>query len=383
MFEEILEYIRDVYQSDDFIPLHIPTISKIDKDYVSDCLNSTFVSSVGKYVDQFEQHISKFTGAKSSIATVNGTAALHAALSLKGVKQGDEVICQPFTFIATSNAISYCGANPVFVDIESKFLSLCPNKLDDFFKQNTKFKNGSCYNIATGKKISAVIIMHSFGMPGLVNEVLEVCKKNGVILVEDAAESLGSWVDGKHTGLIGDVGVLSFNGNKIITTGGGGMILFKNKEDGEKAKHLTTTAKLPHKWEYNHDMVGFNYRLPNLNAAMGVAQMEKINSFLKIKREIAIKYDNMISQMQKVSLFKEDENRKSNYWLNALIFDDPHDRDSFLEVSNNNGIMTRPPWGLLSEQKPYKHCFSGDLSVSREFASRIANIPSSVIGYED
>lgn len=378
MFEKIIKIVREVYNSNDFIPLHIPSLNEEDKSHVIECLDSTFVSSVGKFVDEFECQIEEFTGAKKAVATVNGTAALHIALKLVGVKYGDEVICQPFTFIATCNAIHYAGANPVFIDIEKDSLALCPDKLEDFFKNHTKLSNGSRINNFTGKPIRAVVIMHSFGLPGKIFELKRVCDSFNIPLVEDAAESLGSYVNGVHTGVIGDVGVFSFNGNKIITTGGGGMIVTNDKKKGEIAKHLTTTAKIPHSWDYNHDTIGYNYRLPNLNAALGVSQMKKINDFILNKREIAAEYECHFKELDGVKFFKEKEGCKSNYWLNALIFDDPSEQKAFLKFSNENGVMTRPAWGLMNNQKPYKDSFKMDLSNADYFSQRIVNIPSSV-----
>lgn len=381
MIEKIVKDIRTIY-GEEFIPLHIPFLDDTDKAHIVECIDSTFVSSVGKFVDEFEDLTAAFTGAKKAVATVNGTAALHTALKLMGVERDDEVVCQPFTFIATANAIHYCGAEPIFIDIEEEYLSLCPIKLRLFFENDTELKDGQRINKITGKRVRAVVMMHSFGMPGKVVEVYEVCKEFGVPLVEDAAESLGSYYKGVHTGVIGDIGILSYNGNKVMTTGGGGMILCKSEELGLKAKHITTTAKKAHRWAYDHDIIGFNYRLPNLNASLGVAQMKKLTNFLKKKRKVADVYSSMFSNIEGVKFFREDEDRVSNYWLNALIFDNPKLRDEFLQYSNDNGVMTRPPWGLMNEQEPYKNCFKKDVSVSKHFAERLVNIPSSVIDYE-
>ena len=324
MLDKIVKDVRSIYGSEGFIPLHVPSLDDTDKAHVIDCLDSTFVSSVGKFVDEFEDLTASFTGAAKAVATVNGTAALHTALVLMGVKSNEEVVCQPFTFIATANAIHYCGAAPVFVDIEEEYLSLCPVKLRMFLENETIEKNGSRINKHTQKRLGAVVMMHSFGMPGKVQEVYQVCKEFGLPLIEDAAESLGSFVDGVHTGVIGDIGILSYNGNKVMTTGGGGMILCKSEDLGQKAKHITTTAKKAHRWAYDHDQIGFNYRLPNLNAALGVAQMKKLPSFLKKKRKVAELYNEMFSGLEGVKFFKEKNNRVSNYWLNALIFEDPN-----------------------------------------------------------
>lgn len=285
-FKDIVEFIRELYGGQEFVPLHEPRFSGNEKKYVQECIESTFVSSVGAFVDEFEKQFAKFTGSKYAIATVNGTAALHTALLLAGVSREDEVITQPLTFVATCNAISYIGAHPVFVDIDKETLGLSPEKLKEFLSQNTEVINGECVNKTTKRIIKAVVPMHTFGLPTKINELMGVCKEYSISLIEDAAESLGSYNEGKHTGTFGLLGAFSFNGNKIITTGGGGMVVTDNEELAKKAKHMTTTAKIPHSWEYDHDMVGYNYRLPNLNAALGCAQMELLPKFLKRKRQL-------------------------------------------------------------------------------------------------
>ena len=382
MINNLIKDIKSIYGKGGFIPLHVPCLNKVDRDKVMDCLDSSFVSSVGQYVDQFESEIKSFTGAEYAVATVNGTAALHTALHLLGVTYNHEVICQPFTFIATTNAISYCGAFPVFVDIEQDYLSLCPAKLRSFLEQECLHKKDGIFNKHTKRKIAAVVMMHSFGMPGKIHEVKAVCDEFNLLLIEDAAESLGSLYEGKHTGTIGHIGIFSFNGNKIITCGGGGMLVTNNEIIGCRAKHLTTTAKIPHKWEYHHDEIGYNYRLPNLNASLAVAQMSKLSDFVDIKRKISDRYNDLLQNYPDIKLIRENENRKSNYWLNAIIFKSKSVRDKFLETSNSNNVMTRPPWDLISNQRPYKDCYCFDNTVSLEMASRIANIPSSVINYE-
>ena len=291
-FEKVVELVRSIYQSDDYIPLHAPVFNGNEKKYLNECIDTTYVSSVGKFVDLFEEQIADFTGAKKAVSVVNGTAALHAALTLVGVKPGDEVITQSLTFIATCNAISYCGALPAFVDVDLDTMGLSPHSLNKFLEDNCKKADGNIINIKTGNRVSACVPMHTFGHPVRIKEIAHICNEWNLPLVEDAAESLGSSVGEEHTGLFGKCGILSFNGNKTITTGGGGMILTNDEEFGALAKYITTTAKIPHKWEFNHDMIGFNYRMPNINAALGCAQLEQLPRVLEIKREIATKYKN-------------------------------------------------------------------------------------------
>jgi perosamine synthetase len=327
--------------------------------------------------------IAEYTGAKYAIATVNGTAALHIALMLSGVKPDDEVISQPLTFIATTNAISYCGAKPLFIDVDKDTLGLSPEKLEHFLKTNTiQEYNDSigkkyCINKATNKHISACVPMHTFGHPCRVDEIKEICKKYNISLVEDAAESLGSYYKGQHTGTSGDFGVLSFNGNKIITTGGGGMIITNNEKFAKLAKHLTTQAKIPHKWEYKHDYIGYNYRLTNIAAALGVAQIEQLPGFIKNKRELANNYMSFFKDTD-IEFFIEPENSQSNYWLNAIILPDRKKRDEFLKVTNEKGIMTRPIWELMNRLTMFNDCQNGGLENAEWLADRVVNIPSSV-----
>ncbi|EDP73501.1 LegC family aminotransferase, partial [Hydrogenivirga sp. 128-5-R1-1] len=343
-----------------------------------DTIRSTFVSSVGEYVNEFERKIAKYTGAKFAVATVNGTSALHTALLLSGVKEGDEVITQLLTFVATCNAIKYCGAEPVFVDISLKTLGMSPESLKEFLDKNAEERNGYAYNKITGRRIKACVPMHTFGHPVEIDKIIEICSEYNIDVIEDAAESLGSFYKNKHTGTFGKFGVLSFNGNKIITTGGGGMILTNDEELAKKAKHITTTAKVPHPYEYFHDEIGYNYRMPNINAALGVAQLEQLENFLKIKRKIAQEYK-IFFDKKGINFFTEPENSYSNYWLNAVILDNKKQRDEFLEITNKNGIQTRPVWTLMYKLPMYKNCFKTDTPNAEYIEERVVNIPSGVI----
>lgn len=377
MFNDTINFIKRLYNSDSFIPLHEPRFFGNEQKYLKECIDSTFVSSVGKFVDKFELEVAKFTGAKHAIATVNGTAALHIALLMAGVKRDDEVITQPLTFIATCNAISYIGANPVFVDVDRDTLGLSPEKLEHFLAKNTEIINNECINKITKKRIKAVIPMHTFGLPISMDELLGVCNKYGLVVVEDAAESLGSFYKGKHTGTYGLLGTLSFNGNKTITTGGGGMIVTNDAILAKKAKHITTTAKVPHRWDFEHDLIAYNYRLPNLNAALGCAQMESLAEFLDNKRELASIYKTYFDDKSE-HFIDEPENTKSNYWLNALIMTDKHTRNIFLKETNDNGVMTRPVWKLMNKLHMYSSAQTGNLENAIWLEERVVNIPSSV-----
>lgn len=377
MYKDTIDFIKGLYNTNQFIPLHEPRFVGNEKKYLIECIDSTFVSSVGKFVDQFEADVAKFTGAKYAIATVNGTAALHIALLMAGVKQNDEVITQPLTFIATCNALSYIGAKPIFVDVDRDTLGLSPEKLAHFLDNNTEMVHGECVNKTTKRKIKAVVPMHTFGLPININALTEVCEKFNIKVVEDAAESLGSYYKGKHTGTSGLLGTLSFNGNKTITTGGGGMILTNNEELAKKAKHITTTAKIPHRWDFEHDMIAYNYRLPNLNAALGCAQMESLSSHIKNKRELASVYQNFFKNKAQQFVL-EPKDTKSNYWLNALIFSDIKERNNFLEETNDNGVMTRPIWKLMNNLSIYCEAQTGNLENAMWLEDRVVNIPSSV-----
>lgn len=372
------QFVRDIYRTNNFIPLHEPRFQGNEKKYVLDTIDSTFVSSVGAYVNDFEDKVQQFTGCTKAIATVNGTAALHIALLLAGVKRDDIVITQALTFVATCNALSYIGAEPLFIDVSLKTLGLCPKALDAYLQENTFLdEQGICKHKATNKRISAIVPMHTFGHPVEIDELQQVATKWHIALVEDAAESLGSYYKGKHTGTFGLVSALSFNGNKVITTGGGGMVLCQDAELGIRAKHITTTAKIPHPYEFYHDENGFNYRLPNLNAALGCAQMEGLEGFLARKRVLAQQYQNFFKDSD-ISFVVEPEYCQSNYWLNAIVCKDKAQRDMILDETNSNKVMTRPIWTLMTKLPMYQNALQGDLTNSLWLEERVVNIPSSV-----
>jgi dTDP-4-amino-4,6-dideoxygalactose transaminase len=434
-YQHIIDFISSLYPNRDFIPLHEPYFGGNEKKYLADCVDSTFVSSVGKYVGRFEEMIRDFTGAKYAIATVNGTAALHVALKLAGVEQGDLVITQPLTFIATCNAISYCGAEPVFVDIDRDTLGMSPESLEAWLAANTVIQDGACYylpridanektrmnanraqeqghkrvveqnasnarndqllsqtpdnplvdirdlsfvSISGKQQISACVPMHTFGHPCRIDRIVEICNRYHIPVVEDSAESIGSYYKGQHTGTFGKLGILSFNGNKTITTGGGGMIITNDDTLGPLAKHITTTAKKPHPWKFEHDMVGFNYRMPNVNAALGCAQMERLKDILENKRNTAHVYRDFFSQVAEIEYIPEPSDTISNYWLNVILLKNLEEREEFLRQSNENKVMTRPAWILMNELEMFKNSLTSDLRVSMEIANRLVNIPSSV-----
>jgi perosamine synthetase len=379
---EIIQRIESVIsrqEQGDFVPLHTPEFSGNEKDYLIDCIDSNFVSSVGEFVDRYERMLEAYTGAKRAVVTVNGTAALHAALHLMGVTAGDEVLVPAFTFIATANAVSYCGATSHFIDVEEKTLGVDPEKLRTYLGQIGTTKYGQCCNRHTGALIKAIVPMHAFGHPVRMHELVDVCQEFGIVVVEDAAESLGSFYKEVHTGNFGKLAALSFNGNKIITTGGGGAILTNDEELGRLAKHVTTTAKVPHRWEFVHDRIGFNYRMPALNAALGCAQMEQLPDMLKRKRTLAMKYAKAFSDIEGVKFFAEPEHSKSNYWLNALVLEkeDLELRDVLLEQTNDAGLMTRPVWTLMHQLSMFKDNPRMDLAAAESLSKRIVNIPSS------
>lgn len=372
------QFVRDIYDTDQFIPLHEPRFIGNEKKYVLDTIESTFVSSVGAFVTDFEEKIQTFTGSKRAVATVNGTAALHVALLMAGVQREDIVITQALTFVATCNALSYIGAEPLFIDVSLKTLGLCPKALDEYLEEHAFIDDlGVCRHKNCNKRISAVVPMHTFGHPVELDELLAVSKKWHLILVEDAAESLGSYYKNQHTGTLGLVSALSFNGNKVITTGGGGMVLCQEEALGAKTKHITTTAKIPHPYEFYHDENGFNYRMPNLNAALGCAQMENLTDFLEKKRQLARQYQEFFKDADTTFVI-EPENCRSNYWLNAIICADKTHRDNVLEGTNKGQVMTRPIWTLMTKLPMYKNALQDHLSNSKWLEERVVNIPSSV-----
>ena len=378
MFENVINFIQDAYKTKEFIPLHEPRFVGNEKKYLNECIDSSFVSSVGKFVDEFEEKIANYTGAKYAIATSNGTSALHISLLLADVDQNSEVITQPLTFVATCNAISYCGAQPIFVDVDRDTMGLSPSALKEFLENNTSVKNQQCVNNKTGRVIKACMPMHTFGHPCRIDEIKDICDKYHIFLIEDAAESVGSIYKGKHTGNFGQVGVMSFNGNKIITAGGGGCIITSDKALAKKAKHLTTTAKVAHKWNFYHDMVGYNYRMPNLNAALLVAQLENLDNFIHSKRKLADAYEEFFKATD-YTFVKEIAECKANYWLNSIILKNKQQRDKFLNETNSQNVMTRPIWTLMSKLPIFENAQCGDLTNSEWLEECTVNIPSSVI----
>jgi perosamine synthetase len=416
-YQPIIDFIRSLYPNREIVPLHEPYFGGNEKRYVLDCIESTFVSSVGKYVDRFEEMIRDFTGAKYAIATVNGTAALHIALKLAGVQQGDLVITQPLTFVATCNAITYCGAEPVFVDIDPDTLGMSPDSLELWLSTNTiiqddvcylkdvhklhelsqvhestnlhklsqinelqeSFENNSCkfVEIRGPRRISACVPMHTFGHPCKIDRITEICNRYHIPVVEDAAESIGSYYKGQHTGTFGKLGILSFNGNKTITTGGGGMILTNDDELGPLAKYITTTAKKPHPWKFEHDMIGYNYRLPNINAALGCAQMEMLPEILKNKRKTAKSYQVFFNNLKDVTFIQEPSDSIANYWLNAILLKNEEERNIFLEQTNSQKVNCRPAWILMNKLPMFSKSICSDLLESYKVEEKLVNIPSS------
>ena len=376
--QNIVDFIKETFKTNEFIPLHEPRFIGNEKKYLNDCIDSTFVSSVGKYVDTFEKEFAKTVGSKYAIATVNGTAALHISLILADVQKDDEVITQALTFIATCNAISYIGAKSIFVDVDLNTMGMSPKSLKEFLESNCELTNNQCINKTTKKIIKACVPMHTFGHPCRIDEIKEICDVWNITLVEDAAESLGSYYKEKHTGTFGKIAAFSFNGNKIITSGGGGVIVTDDETIAKRAKHITTTAKIPHPYEYVHDQIAYNYRLPNINAALLVAQLEQLDGFLKSKRELALKYKEFFSK-EDINFIEELKDSRTNYWLQAVLLKDKNQRDEFLEFTNKNGVMTRPIWKLMNELKMFKDCQKDDLKNSKYLEERVVNIPSSVI----
>lgn len=375
--ELLVEFVRELYRTNDFIPLHAPSFNGNENSYVQETIDSTFVSSVGKFVDEFEARLETYTSTPKAVATVNGTAALHAALYAAGVVRGDIVITQALTFVATCNALYHMGAEPAFVDVSPMSLGLCPKALEAFLQEYAIIREDGCFLLESGQRIKAVVPMHTFGHPVELDELVVVCEKWNLTLVEDAAESLGSLYKGRHTGTIGEYGAMSFNGNKLITTGGGGVVLCSSKENGERVKHITTTSKVAHPYEFFHDEPGFNYRMPNLNAALGCAQMEVLEKYLIRKRDIAKQYEAFFEKSD-VQFVREPEYAKSNYWLNAVICKDSKQKYEILNRTNAVGVMTRPVWRLMNTLPMYQRSPRGDLSQAEYFSERIVNLPSSV-----
>lgn len=378
-YTPLINFIRKLYKEPTkFIPLHEPRFVGNERKYVMDAIDSTFVSSVGEYVNRFEALMCRYTGANYAVATVNGTSALHMALLLAGVQRDEEVITQALSFIATANAISYCGASPVFLDVDQDTMGLSVESVRKFLLEHTKQVDGQCINKISGKRIAAVVPMHTFGHPVRIEELVALCTVHNVPIVEDAAESLGSYYKGQHTGTFGLLGAFSFNGNKTVTCGGGGAIVTNDEEIAKKAKHLTTTAKVPHAWEFTHDAVGYNYRMPNLNAAMACAQLEQLDSFVLKKRKLANEYDRFCIEND-IQFMLEPLNTKSNYWLNALCLSDRGERDMVLKYLNDHAIMCRPIWTLLNKMPMYAHCYAEQQENAQWLEDRIVNLPSSVI----
>jgi perosamine synthetase len=375
--QNLVTFIKQTYQTNEFIPLHEPRFDSCEKQFVLDCIDSTFVSSVGKYVDQFEKQLADYVGANYAIATVNGTSALHVSLLLAGVDCDTEVITQALSFIATCNAISYCGANPVFVDVNKSTFGMSAESLTAFLNEHAKIEGDQCYNTLTKMRIAACVPMHTFGHPCEIDKIKAVCERWHIPLVEDAAESLGSFYKGQHTGTFGVASAISFNGNKIITAGGGGAIITNDEQLAKRAKHLTTTAKLAHKWAFEHDEIAYNYRMPNINAALLCAQLEKINMFVANKRETAGLYQEWCGQND-IVFVAEPELARSNYWLNTILLASYEEQQNFLEYSNSQGVMARPVWSLLNTLSMFKDCFFMPQNNAQWLADRLVNIPSSV-----
>jgi perosamine synthetase len=379
MFEDVVNFIQETYQTTERIHLHEPSFFGNEREYLSDCIDSTFVSSVGKYVTQFESLVAEFSGTKYAVATSNGTSALHVGLKLVGVDNNCEVITQPLTFVATANAISYCNANPIFLDVDRETLGLSPTKLKEFLEEHAILNvNGDCINKSTNKIIKACVPMHTFGHPARIDEIVAICDSYNISVVEDAAESLGSYFKNKHTGSFGKVGIFSFNGNKIITSGAGGMIVTNDEKLAIKAKHITTTAKISHPYEYIHDEIGYNYRLTNVAAAIGVAQMENIQPILEKHRSLAHSYE-IFFKDKGMDFIKEPKYSESNYWLNSVVLQDRQARDDFLMSTNNRNIMTRPIWRLMNKLNMFTNAQVGNLDNAEWLEDRVVNIPSSII----
>ena len=377
MFESLIGFVREQYGTDGPVPLHEPRFFQAERRNVLDTLDSTFVSTVGEYVGRLESMTSRYSGIGHAVATVNGTAALHTALMLAGVRDGDLVVTQPLTFVATCNAIRYCGADPAFVDVDTGRLSLCPAALADFLEQRAEVRETGCFDRETGRRIGACLPVHTLGHPADMERICAICERWGISVVEDAAESLGSWLNDRHTGGFGVAAALSFNGNKVITTGGGGMILTPDETVARRGRHLTTTARVPDGFEFTHDEVGYNYRMPNLNAALGCAQMGRLESIVRAKREVAAGYAELFSGSE-FRLIQEPREARSNYWLNAVVCPDRRSRDELLQRTNDHGVMTRPAWRLMPDLPMYQGAEAGELSNARWIGDRMVCLPSSI-----
>lgn len=397
MYQNVIGFIKDLYNNQEFVPLAVPKFIGNEKKYLNECIDTTFVSSVGKFVDRFEEDMAAYTGTKRAVVCVSGTNALHMSLMLVGVMRDDEVLTQALTFIATCNALSYIGAHPVFIDVDKSTMGLSPDAMKEWLQKNAEVRKNTrineldkshdfaiqedelaCYNKNTGRRIKACVPMHTFGHPVRIEEIATLCKEWHIELVEDAAESIGSKYKGQHTGTFGKVGAISFNGNKTITTGGGGMMLFNDEEMGAYAKHITTQAKIPHRWEFRHDHIGYNYRMPNINAALGCAQLENLDAYVADKRATAAAYAEYFKNVDGIEFFTEPENSFSNYWLNVVIFPDHDKQLEFLQETNDNGVMTRPIWELMNRLPMFENCEKDGLKNTIFFADRVVNIPSSV-----
>lgn len=374
---KLIDFIRNHYKSEKFIPLHEPRFRGNEKKYLLDTIDSTFVSSVGAYVDLFEEKIQYITKASKAVAVVNGTASLQVALRLAGVKTGDEVLTQALSFVATANAIIYNNATPIFLDVDLDTMGLSPLAVESFLEENAEIRDSGCFNKITNKRIAACMPMHTFGFPVKMDELLVVCEKWNIPIVEDAAESLGSYYKGKHTGTMGLISGFSFNGNKIVTSGGGGAIITNNEELGFKAKYLTTTAKKPHPFEFYHDELGYNFRMPNLNAALACAQLEMLDNYLQEKRNLAFEYKDLMISLG-IKFREEIPETKANYWLMCVELDNKMERDAFLKFTNEQGVMTRPIWQLLYRLPMYQNCYRDSQLNAELLEERIVNIPSSV-----
>lgn len=377
-YKHTIEFIKSVYGNKEFTPLAVPVFCGNEKAYLNECIDTTFVSSVGKFVDRFEDDMAKYTGAKKAVVCVSGTNALHMSLMLVGVERNDEVLTQALTFIATCNALSYIGAHPVFLDVDKSTMGLSPDAMKEWLIKNAEIKNGECRNKNTGRRVKACVPMHTFGHPVRIEEIAALCEEWHIELVEDAAESIGSTYKGKHTGTFGKVGAISFNGNKTITTGGGGMMLFNDEELAAHAKHITTQAKVPHRWEFRHDHIGYNYRMPNINAALGCAQLENLDKYIVSKRNVAAEYSEYFKNIDGIDFFVEPEDTFSNYWLSAIVMKNKEAQLEFLQQTNDNGVMTRPIWELMNRLPMFENCENDGLKNTIWFADRVVNIPSSV-----